>query len=175
VIKANFPARISFKVASKVDSRTVLDMNGADKLLGRGDLLFLEPGQAKPIRAQSSYVKDAEIEKVLEFIKKQAQPVYDETILKIQDQAQIGGSLEKDELYDTAAKLVIETGQASVSIIQRRLRLGYTRAARLIDMMEQEGLVGPYVGSKPRDILVDREQWLKDQMAKERVDSDAGQ
>ncbi|MDD5574380.1 MAG: DNA translocase FtsK, partial [Candidatus Omnitrophica bacterium] len=149
--------------------RTVLDMNGADKLLGRGDLLFLEPGQAKPIRAQSSYVKDAEIGKVLEFIKKQAQPVYDETILKVQDQAQMAGSMEKDELYETAAKLVIETGQASVSIIQRRLRLGYTRAARLIDMMEQEGLVGPYVGSKPRDILIDREQWLKEQMAKERV------
>ncbi|MFA5038435.1 MAG: DNA translocase FtsK [Candidatus Omnitrophota bacterium] len=168
VIKANFPARISFKVASKVDSRTVLDMNGADKLLGRGDLLFLEPGKSKPQRAQSSYVKDAEIEKVLEFIKKQADPVYDETILKQQEQALQGGSMEKDELYEPARKLVIETGQASVSIIQRRLRLGYTRAARLIDMMEQEGLVGPYCGSKPRDILIDREQWLKEQMAKER-------
>lgn len=168
VIKANFPARISFKVASKVDSRTVLDMNGADKLLGRGDLLFLEPGQAKPVRAQSSYVKDGEIEKVLEFIKKQAEPVYDETILKQQEQALTGASMGKDELYEPARKLVIETGQASVSIIQRRMRLGYTRAARLIDMMEQEGLVGPYCGSKPREILVDREQWLKEQMAKER-------
>ena len=167
VIKANFPARISFKVASKVDSRTVLDMNGADKLLGKGDLLFLQPGQAKPVRAQSSYVKDSEIENVLAFIKKQAQPFYDETILKQQEQAvQFGGLMEKDELYDTAAKLIIETGQASVSILQRRLRLGYSRAARLIDMMQDEGLVGPYCGSKPREILVDREQWLKARMGK---------
>ncbi len=166
VIKANFPARISFKVASKVDSRTVLDMNGADKLLGRGDLLFLEPGQAKPVRAQSSYVKDSEIENVLQFIKKQAEPIYDETILKQQEQAQLGPVMEKDELFDTASRLIIETGQASVSILQRRLRLGYTRAARLIDMMQEEGLVGPYRGSKPREILVDREKWLKEQMQK---------
>ncbi len=169
VIKANFPARISFKVASKVDSRTVLDMNGADKLLGRGDLLFLQPGQAKPIRAQSSYVKDTEIENVLQFIRKQAEPVYDESILKQQEQSQLGAITEKDELYETAAKLIIETGQASVSILQRRLRLGYTRAARLIDMMQDEGLVGPYRGSKPREILVDREQWLKDDMKKGQV------
>jgi S-DNA-T family DNA segregation ATPase FtsK/SpoIIIE len=166
VIKANFPARISFKVASKVDSRTVLDMNGADKLLGKGDLLFLEPGQAKPVRAQSSYVKDSEIENVLRFIREQVEPVYDESILKQQEQSQLGAITEKDELYETAAKLIIETGQASVSILQRRLRLGYTRAARLIDMMQDEGLVGPYRGSKPREILVDREQWLKDDMKK---------
>ncbi len=166
VIKANFPARISFKVASKVDSRTVLDMNGAEKLMGRGDLLFLEPGQPKPIRAQSSYVKDSEIENVLQFIKKQAEPIYDETILKQQDQSQLGPALEKDELFDTASRLIIETGQASVSILQRRLRLGYTRAARLIDMMQDEGLVGPYRGSKPREILIDREKWLKEQIHK---------
>ncbi|MBI5872888.1 MAG: DNA translocase FtsK [Candidatus Omnitrophica bacterium] len=170
VIKANFPARISFKVASKVDSRTVLDMNGADKLLGRGDLLFLEPGQPKPVRAQSSYVKDSEIERVLEFIKKQADPIYDETILKQQEQAQLGATMEKDDLYDTASRLIIETGQASVSILQRRLRLGYTRAARLIDMMQDEGLVGPYRGSKPREILVDREKWLKEQILKGSVE-----
>ncbi len=153
-------------MASKVDSRTVLDMNGAEKLLGRGDLLFLQPGQSKPIRAQSCFMKDSEIENVLNFIKKQVEPVYDETILKQQEQAQIGGLGEKDELYDTASKLIIEIGQASVSILQRRLRLGYTRAARLIDMMQEEGLVCPYRGSKPREILVDREQWLKDQMKK---------
>jgi S-DNA-T family DNA segregation ATPase FtsK/SpoIIIE len=141
-------------------------MNGAEKLLGRGDFLFLEPGQAKPVRAQSSYLKDSEIENVLNFIRKQAEPLYDETILKQQAQAQLGVISEKDELYETAAKLIIETGQASVSILQRRLRLGYTRAARLIDMMQDEGLVGPYRGSKPREILVNREQWLKDQMKK---------
>lgn len=165
VIKANFPARISFKVASKVDSRTVLDMNGSEKLLGRGDLLFLQPGQAKPVRAQSSFLKDREIENVLDFIKKQAQPAYDGAILQEQEQVQLGGG-DKDELYDMAAKLVIESGQASVSILQRRLRLGYTRAARLIDMMQDEGLVGPYRGSKPREILIDRELWLKEQIQK---------
>ncbi len=162
VIKANFPARISFKVASKVDSRTVLDMNGAEKLLGRGDLLFLQPGQPKPIRAQSSFIKDEELERVLAFIKNQGRPAYDDSIIKQQDQSTVGRLGDKDELFDMAARLVIETGQASVSIIQRRLRLGYTRAARLIDMMEQEGLVGPYCGSKPREILVDREEWLKE-------------
>lgn len=167
VIKANFPARISFKVASKVDSRTVLDMNGADKLLGRGDLLFLEPGQAKPLRAQSSFVKDSEIEKILDFIKKQAEPEYDDTILQQQEKSILGGVSEKDELYDIATKLIIESGQASVSILQRRLRLGYTRAARLIDMMQEEGIVGPYRGSKPREILIDREEWLKEQIAKD--------
>lgn len=165
VIKANFPARISFKVASKVDSRTVLDMNGSEKLLGRGDLLFLQPGQAKPVRAQSSFLKDREIENVLDFIKKQAEPAYDGAILQEQEQVQLGGG-DKDELYDMAAKLVIESGQASVSILQRRLRLGYTRAARLIDMMQDEGLVGPYRGSKPREILIDRELWLKEQIQK---------
>lgn len=166
VIKANFPARISFKVASKVDSRTVLDMNGSEKLLGRGDLLFLQPGQPKPLRAQSSFLKDKEIENVLDFIKNQAEPIYDNSILQQQEQMQLGGAGEKDELYDMAAKLIIESGQASVSILQRRLRLGYTRAARLIDMMQDEGLVGPYRGSKPREILVDRELWLKEQIQK---------
>lgn len=166
VIKANFPARISFKVASKVDSRTVLDMNGSEKLLGRGDLLFLQPGQAKPVRAQSSFLKDREIENVLDFIKKQAEPAYDGSILQGQEQVQLGGGGDKDELYDTAAKLIIESGQASVSILQRRLRLGYTRAARLIDTMQDEGLVGPYRGSKPREILVDRQLWLKEQIQK---------
>lgn len=163
VIKANFPARISFKVASKVDSRTVLDMNGADKLLGRGDMLFLRPGESKLIRAQGSLIYDREIEKVVEFIRAQAEPVYDEEILKEQSKSLLlkGG---EDELYDDAVRVVMETGQASVSILQRRLRLGYTRAARIIDMMEGEGLVGPYEGSKPRHILIDREEWLKEKM-----------
>jgi S-DNA-T family DNA segregation ATPase FtsK/SpoIIIE len=164
VIKANFPARISFKVASKVDSRTVLDLNGAESLLGKGDMLFIQPGDAKPTRGQGNYVKDEEIARVLSFIKGQQEPVYDESVLKQQTSSSTGGSEEKDELFDEAVRLVIETNQASVSILQRRMRLGYTRAARLIDMMEQAGLVGPYVGSKPRDILVDREQWLLENM-----------
>lgn len=163
IIKANFPARVSFKVASKVDSRTVLDMNGADKLLGRGDLLFLKPGESRPIRAQGSLIFDKEIEKVVGFISNQAEPVYDEEVLK-QQKKSLSLDNEKDELYDEAVKIIMESGQASASILQRRLRLGYTRAARIIDMMEQEGLLGPYEGSKPRHILIDREAWLKERV-----------
>jgi len=160
VIKANLPARISFKVASKVDSRTVLDMNGADKLLGKGDMLFLRPGESKLNRIQGTLVSDKEIEKVMEFIKTQAEPVYDEEILKEQQKSTLSNG-EKDELYDQAVRVIMESNQASVSILQRRMRLGYTRAARIIDTMELEGLVGPFEGSKPRKILVDRESWLE--------------
>ena len=166
VIKANFPARISFKVASKVDSRTVLDMNGAENLLGKGDLLFMKPGDPKPTRGQCSYVADNEIQRVIDFIKTQQDPVYDDAILNPPPGSGSGAEGEKDELYDEALRLVIETNQASVSILQRRMRLGYTRAARLIDLMEQNGIVGPYCGSKPRDILVDRKEWLMDHMSK---------
>ncbi len=165
VIKANLPARVSFKVASKVDSRTVLDMNGADKLLGKGDMLFLKPQDAKLTRVQGTLVSDREIEKVVDFIKSQAEPVYDEEVLKEQRKSTSSGG-EKDELYDEAVRIIIESNQASVSILQRRMRLGYTRAARIIDMMEEVGLVGPYEGSKPRKILVDRQAWLKEDMAK---------
>lgn len=160
VIKANFPARISFKVASKVDSRTVLDANGAENLLGKGDLLFMKPGDSKPTRGQCCYVSDDEINSVIAFIKTQGNPEYNDQVLKPQASAGAGGSEEQDEMYDEAVRVVIETNQASVTILQRRLRLGYSRAARLIDMMEQYGIVGPYAGSKARDILVDREKWL---------------
>jgi S-DNA-T family DNA segregation ATPase FtsK/SpoIIIE len=160
VIKANFPARISFKVACKVDSRTVLDMNGADKLLGKGDMLFLKPQESKLIRAQGTLVTDKEIDRFVEFIKAQAEPVYDDEIVKEQQKTTLANG-EKDELYDDAVRTIMESGQASVSILQRRMRLGYTRAARIIDMMEQEGMVGPFEGSKPRKILVDRQEWLK--------------
>ncbi|MCM8800455.1 MAG: DNA translocase FtsK [Candidatus Omnitrophica bacterium] len=161
VIKANLPARISFKVASKVDSRTVLDMNGADKLLGKGDMLFLRPGESKLIRAQGCLVTDNEIVRVVDFIKSQSETLYDEEILKEQARPSLIEGV-KDELYDEAVRVIMESNQASVSILQRRMRLGYTRAARIIDMMEQEGLIGPFEGSRPRKILVDREAWLKD-------------
>ncbi len=154
VIKANFPARIAFQVASKVDSRTILDVNGADKLLGRGDLLFLRPGTAKPMRAQGSLVTDEEIERVVAYVKTQRQPVYDERLMAKQEKPQEAWITEKDELYEMAKRLVLETGQASTSLLQRRLRLGYARAARILDLMEQEGLVGPPQGSRPREILV---------------------
>jgi len=162
VIKANLPARVSFKVASKVDSRTVLDANGAETLLGKGDMLFLQPGREDLIRIQGALVKDSEIEKVVEFIKAQGEPAYDDEILKEQQKNSASGGGEKDELYDEAVRVIMESNQASVSILQRRMRLGYTRAARIIDTMEAEGLVGPFEGSKPRRILVDRESWLND-------------
>jgi len=161
VIKANLPARVSFKVASKVDSRTVLDMNGAETLLGKGDMLFLQPGKEDLVRIQGALVKDAEIERVVEFIKAQGAPVYDDEILKEQQKNSLSNG-EKDEAYDEAVRVIMESNQASVSILQRRMRLGYTRAARIIDTMEMEGLVGPFEGSKPRRILVDRQTWLRD-------------
>ena len=157
VIKANFPARIAFQVASKVDSRTILDMNGADKLLGRGDLLFLRPGTAKPIRAQGAFVTDTEIEQVTTFLKQQRPPAYDERLLEKARQPEGLALGDKDELYEMAKQLILDTGQASTSLLQRRLRLGYGRAARILDLMEQEGLVGPPQGSRPREILVSRE------------------
>ena len=154
VIKANFPARISFKVASKVDSRTVIDKNGAEKLLGKGDMLFIEPGNTKPIRAQGCLVSDEAIADIASFIKAQRKPEYAEDMLKPEKKASYR-KFDKDEVYDEAVKLVIQTKQASVSMLQRRLGVGYTRAARLIDMMEDERIVGPYQGSKPREILLE--------------------
>ncbi len=166
VIKANFPSRISFKVASKVDSRTVLDTNGAETLLGKGDFLFMRTGDPKPLRGQGCFVSDEEITRVIDFIKKQGQPEYNESVLKPAAFAGMGAMDKKDEMYDEAVRVVIETNQASVTILQRRLRLGYGRAARLVDMMEQNGIVGPYAGSKGREILVDREKWLLENVAK---------
>jgi S-DNA-T family DNA segregation ATPase FtsK/SpoIIIE len=175
VIKANFSSRISFKVASKVDSRTVLDTNGAETLLGKGDFLFMKTGDAKPTRGQCCFVSDEEISRVIDFIKKQGQPEYNENVLKTAAATGMGSMDEKDEMYDEAVRVVVETNQASVTILQRRLRLGYSRAARLIDMMEQNGLVGPYVGSKARDILVDREKWLLDNMGEAKNNAANGQ
>lgn len=158
VIKANFPARISFKVASKVDSRTVLDAMGADKLLGKGDLLFLKPGAVKLIRAQGCLIDDEDIEKLMQFIRNQGGPVYETGITEIENRRNL--DLGSDELLDEALRIVLQTRQASASLLQRRLRVGYTRAARLLDIMEQEGVVGPFCGSKAREILVEPEKFL---------------
>ena len=156
VIKANFPARIAFQVASKVDSRTILDENGADKLLGRGDLLMMDPRKSKVSRAQGAWVQDSEIEKVTNFIRSQKQPIHHEQVIQAADKKQAFGDFKRDEVYEEAKRVVLESGQASVSMVQRRLGLGYTRAARLMDMMEEDGVVGPYRGAKPREILVER-------------------
>lgn len=155
VIKANFPARISFQVTSKVDSRTVLDANGAEKLLGKGDMLLMQPGDSSLTRGQCSLVQDSEIRKLVGFIKDQGNPEYNDEILKKQESKASSGSEKRDSRYQEAVKVVLETGQASVSMVQRRLRVGYTRAARMIDSMEQDGIVGPYNGSKPREIMVE--------------------
>jgi S-DNA-T family DNA segregation ATPase FtsK/SpoIIIE len=158
VIKANFPARISFKVSSRVDSRTVLDIMGADKLLGKGDLLFLKPGAIKLIRAQGSFIDDEDIEVLTNFIRAQGKPIYEEGIVEGEKKQML--DMGSDELLDEAVKIVLRTRQASASLLQRRMRVGYTRAARLLDLMEQQGVVGPFCGSKAREILVNPEAYL---------------
>ena len=158
VIKANFPARISFKVSAKVDSRTVLDMMGADKLIGKGDLLFLKPGAPKLIRAQGSFIDDDDITTLTNFIREQGKPIYEEGIAEGEKKRQM--SVEGDELIDDAIKVVLQARQASASLLQRRMRVGYTRAARLLDLMEQGNIVGPFCGSKAREILVDPEVYM---------------
>lgn len=155
LIKANISARISFKVNSKVDSRTVLDMNGADKLLGKGDMLFLRPGEAKPIRGQGAFVTDKEIKKIVGFIGAQRQAQYSAELDQIQNPGPGIPIGEKDELYEDAVRMVLQTRQASTSFLQRRLQVGYGRAARLLDVMEQEGIIGPPQGTKPRQVLAD--------------------
>jgi DNA segregation ATPase FtsK/SpoIIIE, S-DNA-T family len=159
LIKANFPARISFQVSSKIDSRTILDGNGAESLLGAGDMLFLPPGTSKMQRSHGAFVSDAEVQRVVEFLKKQGKPVYEKSILEMKatDEKGSGSEEDLDERYDDALALVAEAKQASISMIQRRLRIGYNRAARIIERMEQEGVVGPSDGtSKPREVFINK-------------------
>ena len=157
LIKANFPTRISFKVFSKVDSRTILDMSGAEQLLGDGDSLFLPPGKARMQRIHGTYISEKETERIIEFLKEQGTARYDESVLVAVEEENGDfnsiGADEYDERYDEAVALVCETGQASISMVQRRLRVGYNRAARMIEIMEKEGIVGPSDGSKPREVL----------------------
>ncbi|MFB3886415.1 MAG: DNA translocase FtsK [Thermodesulfobacteriota bacterium] len=156
IIKANFPARISFQVTSKVDSRTILDTIGAEHLLGAGDMLFLPPGSSKLTRIHGAFVSSAEIKRIVDFLKKQGKPSYDTSILtEVKKEKESNGAEEEyDEKYDEALAFVAETGQASISLIQRRFRIGYNRAARIIEKMEEEGVVGPSDGIKPREVLV---------------------
>src|SRR5690625_45010 len=152
VIKANIPSRIAFSVSSQVDSRTILDVGGAEKLLGRGDMLYIPVGQSKPVRVQGAFLSDKEVERVVEHCKTQQEVVYQEEM--IPETPSKAESEVDDELYDEAVQLVINMQTASVSMLQRRFRIGYNRAARLIDAMEERGVVGPYVGSRPRDVLI---------------------
>lgn len=163
LIKANFPSRISFRVATRVDSRTVLDVMGAEHLLGKGDMLFLPPGSSRLTRVHGAFVTEAEINRVVEFWKDQARPDYDQTFLQAppsdddSEEAEFEGA--EDPAYQDAVRVVLEMGKASTSTLQRRLRLGYGRAARILDMMQHEGIIGPPDGSKPREVLK-RPDWL---------------
>ncbi|HCC34115.1 MAG TPA: hypothetical protein DEQ02_00150 [Ruminococcaceae bacterium] len=173
IIKANIPSRIAFAVSSQVDSRTILDMGGADKLLGKGDMLFSPVGSAKPVRVQGCFVSDKEVESVVEFVKgREQRQQYDEEIMEeIEKQAvaekgaKRGAGADEtdtgDEMLPQAVECVVEAGQASTSLLQRKLKLGYARAARIMDEMEQRGIIGPFEGAKPRQVLLSRQQWLE--------------
>jgi DNA segregation ATPase FtsK/SpoIIIE, S-DNA-T family len=154
LIKANLPARISFRVSSKIDSRTILDANGAEQLLGKGDMLYLPPASSRFVRLHGPYISEQESARLASFLRKQGKPTYDLSITE--DEKKAGGDLEfeKDDLYDEAARIVVSSGQASISYLQRRLRIGFSRAARLVDMMEAEGLVSAAAGGKAREVLV---------------------
>ena len=171
LIKANIPSRIGLSVMSQIDSRTILDTGGAEKLLGNGDMLYMPVGVNKPVRVQGTFVRSAEIRAVIDFIKKHSAADYDEEMIAQMDKlaaAEKGGAADggegsdaRDPMFSQAAEVVIEAGQASTSLLQRRCKLGYARAARIIDELEQAHIVGPYEGSKPRQVLITRQQWLE--------------
>jgi S-DNA-T family DNA segregation ATPase FtsK/SpoIIIE len=155
IIKANFPTRLTFQVSSKTDSRTIIDTNGAENLLGDGDMLFLPPGTAKLQRIHGAFISEEELSRIIGFLKNQKTPEYDNTILKAPPkEEEDSDTIEYDDRYDDAVALITKTGQASISMIQRHLRIGYNRAARIIEVMEKEGIVGPSDGAKPREVLV---------------------
>lgn len=167
VIKANIPSRISFAVSSQIDSRTILDMGGAEKLLGKGDMLFYPVGEPKPIRVKGSFVSDTEVERVVEFIKTQGYSKYDEDIIEKINDSSTGhddNAGDNDELLNKAIEMVVDAGQASVSLIQRKFKVGYSRAARIVDQMEARNIVGRFEGSKPRQVLISKQQWMELQM-----------
>lgn len=154
-IKANFPSRVAFRVSQRVDSRTIIDQQGAEHLLGRGDMLFLPTGSARVVRLHSGFITESEINRISSFLKKMGKPVYDDSVLD--DETESGGAVdhgERDEMYVEAVRTVINEGKCSITLLQRRLQLGYARAARIVDVMEREGIVSPGEGSKPREVLV---------------------
>jgi len=156
LIKANFPSRIAFRVSSKVDSRTIIDSNGAEQLLGRGDMLFLPPGTSRLVRVHGAYLDEQEVSRVVAHIKAQGgAPVYDETITQSEEEAANGDGEggERDELFDQALRICVEMKRASTSVLQRRLRIGYGRAAAILDAMEREGFIGQADGARPRPVL----------------------
>ena len=160
LIKSNLPTRISFQVTSKVDSRTILDRNGAEKLLGSGDLLFVPPGTSDLVRVQGTYCSDQEIKNVVQFVQEQGEPAYMMNVKQLgRDEEAVDNEYGPDDLYDPACRIVLESRRGSVSLLQRKLEIGYTRAARLVDMMAVEGIVGGYKGSKAREVIMKLEEW----------------
>ena len=169
IIKANIPSRIAFAVSSQIDSRTILDMAGAEKLLGKGDMLFYPAGAPKPVRVQGAFINDKEVEKIVDFLKANGDVTYDEDILEkieknnAQDNDTNGAESDEDDDTDEflmdAIDVVVSTGQASTSFIQRRFKVGYARAGRIIDQMEERGIISGYQGSKPREVLMTKERW----------------
>ena len=160
LIKSNLPTRISFQVTSKVDSRTILDRNGAEKLLGSGDLLFVPPGTSDLVRVQGTYCSDQEIKNVVQFVQEQGEPAYMMNVKQLgRDEEAVDNEYGPDDLYDPACRVVLESRRGSVSLLQRKLEIGYTRAARLVDMMAVEGIVGGYKGSKAREVIMKLEEW----------------
>jgi len=160
-IKVNIPSRIAFAVASQVDSRTILDIGGAEKLLGRGDMLFFPVGATKPIRAQGAYISESEIDKLVAFASSQAEPQFAAGVLSMPESSKVEIEMQEDPLFPQAVRIVVEAKQASVSLLQRRLPIGYSRAARLIDAMELKGFIGPYEGSKPREVKLSMSEYLR--------------
>jgi S-DNA-T family DNA segregation ATPase FtsK/SpoIIIE len=164
VIKANFPARIAYQVASKTDSRTILDMNGAEQLLGNGDMLYLPGGSPKPVRLQNAFISTDEVDAMMDHVGTQqgySRPFALPSLVEKKKNAEGRGSGDRDELFDEAARLIVRHQQGSVSLLQRRLKVGYSRAARLVDELEAAGIVGPFDGSKARDVLVESESELE--------------
>lgn len=175
IIKANIPSRIAFAVSSQVDSRTILDMVGAEKLLGKGDMLFYPSGAPKPTRLQGAFVSDKEVEKIVNFLKSNGEVQYSEDIIESIEKANsTDKEIEREDVDDDtdpflmdAIATVVETGQASTSFIQRRFKVGYARAGRIIDQMEERGIISGYEGSKPRQVLMSKERWQELNMTKQ--------
>ena len=173
IIKANIPSRIAFAVSSQVDSRTILDGAGAEKLLGKGDMLFYPSGAPKPVRIQGAFISDKEVENIVKFIKRDGESQYDEHIMETIEKADEPDRVDKnddeddetDPLLDEAIEMCVESGQASTSYIQRRFKVGYARAGRIIDQMEERGIISGYQGSKPREVLMSKERWQELKMA----------
>jgi S-DNA-T family DNA segregation ATPase FtsK/SpoIIIE len=157
LIKANLPARISFRVSSKIDSRTILDGNGAEQLLGKGDMLYLPPASSRFVRLHGPYISEQESARLASFLRKQGKPNYNTTITDEEKGGPEAIEFDRDELYEEASRIVVSSGQASISYLQRRLRIGFSRAARLVDMMEADGLVSGAAGGKPREVLVKKD------------------